>query len=121
MTKTEYTDNLKEMVLDINPAEIADHIENGSLSQWIQAWTSEMLSRIDKINLIGKRKANERTCELVKIVPTDDIGRRITYDINDKTKFLLDKNTMTVYSEWAHAELMDAFRLKIVSVEESED
>ena len=120
MTKAEYTNKLKEMVLDINPAEIAGHIENDSLSQWIQAWASEMLSRIDKINLISEIKANERTCELVKIVPIDDIGRRLTADMDDNQIYFLDKNTMTICIPWASAEFLYAFGLEIVKMEGTE-
>ena len=54
MTKTEYTDKLREMVYDVNAAEIASHIENDSLRQWIYAWASEMLNRIYMIDLIDE-------------------------------------------------------------------
>ena len=54
MTKTEYTDKLRDMVYDVNAAEIASHIENDSLRQWIYAWASEMLNRIYMIDLIDE-------------------------------------------------------------------
>ena len=52
MTKTEYIDKLREMVYDINSAEIASHIENDSLRQWIYVWHHEICNRIHMINLI---------------------------------------------------------------------
>ena len=52
MTKTEYIDKVRETVYDINSAEIASHIENDSLRQWIHAWHCEMCNRIHMINLI---------------------------------------------------------------------
>lgn len=54
MTKTEYTDKLRDMVYDVNATEIASHIENDSLRQWIHSWASEMLNRIYMINLIDE-------------------------------------------------------------------
>ena len=52
MTKDKYIKQLQEMVYDVNAAEIASHIENDSLRQWIYSWGSEMLNRILMINLI---------------------------------------------------------------------
>lgn len=52
MTKTEYMDNLQKMVYDVNPAEIAGHIQTDTLRAWCFAWGSEMLNKIMMINLI---------------------------------------------------------------------
>ena len=56
---------------------------------------------------------NERTCELVKIVATSDIGKPLA---NDKVTYLLDKQTMTVYAPWANCEMLYALGLTIVDL-----
>ena len=53
---------------------------------------------------------NERTCELVKIVAKNDIGKQL---VNDKVTYLLDKQTMTVYAPWANCEMLYALGLTI--------
>ena len=57
---------------------------------------------------------NERTCELVKIVAKNDIGKPL---VNDKVTYLLDKQTMTVYAPWATCEMLYALGLTIVDLQ----
>lgn len=56
---------------------------------------------------------NERICKLVKIVAISDMGKTLA---NDKSTYLLDKQTMTVYAPWANCEMLYALGLKIVDL-----
>lgn len=68
----------------------------------------------------SKRKTNEnkRTCELVKIVATSDIGKPL---VNDNVTYLLDRQTMTVYAPWASYEMLHVLGLKIESEDNNEE
>lgn len=87
MTKTEYIDKLREMVYDINPAEIASHIENDSLRQWIYAWHCEICNRIQMINLIKE----------IDKYNGEDVLDKIRAEIDEQYKWLL-KAGYTAYN-----------------------
>lgn len=53
---------------------------------------------------------NERICKPVKIVATSDIGKPL---VNDKTTYLLDNQTMTVYAPLANCEMLYTLGLTI--------
>ena len=61
---------------------------------------------------------NERTCKLVKIVSTTDVGKPL---VTDNVTFLLDKQTMTVYAPWATCELLYSLGLMIIDLPERSD
>ena len=51
---------LTEMTFDVNPAEIAHHIEHGNLKDWCLQWRTKMNMLIIQIQYEDKEKQNER-------------------------------------------------------------
>lgn len=44
-------ESLKMLVADVNVNEIADHIRNGTLAQWVESWQMQMALELENFRL----------------------------------------------------------------------
>ena len=54
MTKCEYMNKLLSMMHDINPSEIASHIQTDTLNSWCNRWKEEMVRSIFQLETIDR-------------------------------------------------------------------
>jgi len=64
------TKDLYELIADINPEEISDHIKRESLSSWSNSWR---IAAKEIVNVISKAEAEKRLFIIPEPMTTDDI------------------------------------------------
>ena len=60
LSKKDVYNRIINLVYDVNPAEIASHIQNDSLREWCHSWASKMINEATLILLLPDNVEKEK-------------------------------------------------------------